>query len=207
MDQLTLFLGQVIVVLMMLAGMFLGDYISFLLFGGIVGRIKRLSYTLLFVVFLVVGSYLPALLGAGVIGFYGSVILQTCWGFSSVFASRLILFASGRLVSLLSGRRHRKKKRPAADMGHIVSCMQESGLSRQDIVSVLTASLDSSRRAVALQEKALRGRSITPAQMNPCRLAAAAHRVGMGPEDVTGMLAESFGFSPEKAATVWRRST
>jgi hypothetical protein len=207
MDQLTLFLGQVIVVLMMLAGIFLGDYAAHLLFGGIGGRIKRLAYTLLFVVFLVVGSYLPAFLGAGIIGFYGSVILQTCWGFSSVFASRSILFASGLLLSRLSWRRPRKKKQPAADMGYIVRRLQELGLSRQDIEAVLAASLDSRKSASALQKKAQEGGLLRSAQMNPCRLAAAAHRFGIDPEAVTELVMDTFSLTPEKAATVWRRST
>lgn len=198
-------MGQVMVVLMMLAGMFLGDYVSCLLFGAISGRGKRLAYTLLFVVFLVVGGYLPAFLGA--MDFYGAVILQTAWGFSSVFASRGILFAAGCLFSALRSLRSRKKKRPDADLGYVVRRLQAAGLCGADIETVLAAALDSRKSAAALQKKARRGGLIRRAQVNPCRLAAAAHQIGLPPSEVTELLSGSFGFSPEKAATVWQRST
>ncbi|MCK4491525.1 MAG: hypothetical protein KAU03_02800, partial [Candidatus Altiarchaeales archaeon] len=92
MDFLAVVVQQVLVLFLMLVGIMVGDVVASSMFGRIRGSIKQISYLLLFVIFLVMGNYVPAFLGIPHPSPTVSIVLFGFWGFLSVFVSRVIIY-------------------------------------------------------------------------------------------------------------------
>jgi hypothetical protein len=206
MDALSSFAVQVAVMLLMLAGMAAGDYFASLLFGGVRGRLRRLACTLLFVVFLAVGSRIPEFFGLEELGLYQTALFYGIWGLSSVFAGRFILRSAEFAAEHAPRPWQRRVRLPAADARVLFGSLREGGLSGREVRTVLAAASGCNRTASRMVRSAESGRLKGSVELNPCRLAAAVHRAGFSPKDAVGVLVASFGMSPEKAATVWERS-
>lgn len=206
MDALTTFAAQVAVMLLMLAGMVAGDYLSSFLFGGVSGLARRVAYTLLFVMLLALGSHIPASLGGEPFDVYQTALFYCGWGLMSVFAARAVLYSADFAAGRIPRPGGKKTPLPAADAPGLVSSLLDGGLSPAEAHSVLAAALGCKRTAFRLLSDAQSGRLRGFVGLNPCRLAAAVHRAGFGPKEAAGVLIASFGMSPEKAAVVWERS-
>ncbi len=101
MDYLEVFLSQVIVLLLMLLGMILGDVAATSIFGRVKTTLRQIIYLLLFVIFLVIGNYLPAMLRIPNPSLYTAVLLYGLWGFLAVFISRGILHLADFIMDVV----------------------------------------------------------------------------------------------------------
>lgn len=207
MDQITLFINQVIVLFLMLMGMFVGESVTSSLFGHIRGKLRRLLYLLFFVVFIVFGNYLPHLMRLPELGFMESILLFSVWGFLTVFFSRSLIAMLDSLRGLYRRLNRKKKQKIMVDAGLIIDCLQEKGFNRMDINSILSTLTHSEKKAASLQKKAEKGRLRKKIQVNPQGLTAAVHQRGLTAEEIVELLVRIFRITPEQAANTWRKST
>jgi hypothetical protein len=197
MDPMTVFLNQVVVLLLMLAGMFIGDSASNSVFGRVKGTLRQLLYLLLFVVFLVLGNYIPSLIGIQIQTILNSILFYGFWGFLSVFLSRLILFSLDRLIHYRRNLKTKKKPQRFVDVIRLVRHLRDRGLNAEEINLILSASTGSGRKAGKRGSK-----EKTP--VDPYRLSSAFQRNGFDVNETADILVKFLKLTPEKAVRIWR---
>ncbi|MBN2014084.1 MAG: hypothetical protein JW778_02790 [Candidatus Altiarchaeota archaeon] len=207
MDQLALFVDQVIILLLMLTGMLVGESATSSLFGYVRGKTKQLLYLLFFVVFIVFGNYLPSLMGLPNLSFLDSIILFSVWGFLSVFFSRTLIFLLDHSTSFLRGLNKGGKNKITVDAQNLIRHLRQKGLNWKEINSILSDLTGSSKKAESLQKKAENGRLNKKIPINPHELTVAVHGIGFTAEEITDLLVRAFSLTPEQAANIWREST
>lgn len=209
MDSLIFFVAQVGVTLIMLAGMVLGDYITHLLFGEIIGLWKKILYMLSFIVLLVSGNYVTEVVELVDLPLASYFIMPFLLGFFSVLLSRLFAEFVYYLTKFFRAlRRKEREHMPSVDVSSLIRALEARGVEEEDITFVLAFSLGSKKKAESIHKKIKhRKKSKLLFVINPCRVAAAAHRIGLSAEDVVDLFVSSYRMSPEKAAFIWHKST
>ncbi len=191
----------------MLTGMFIGDSVTSSVFGQLRSRLKQSLYLLIFVVIIVIGNQTLSFVGSHPDRFIESILFSSIWGFLCVFLSRFFIFLMEHTVNLCKRLRPRKQPRIKVDMTHLIAYLQEKELNTEDIIFILSASLNSHKDAKIILAKAekrvFKGKRI----INPHRLSAAAHKRGFSAVETTNLLMKFFNLTPENAATIWAKST
>ncbi len=201
------FLNQVVVLLLMLMGMFIGDSVAGSIFGRVKGSLRQFLYLLLFVIFLVSGNYIPYLLGIQPLGLLNSILLFSFWGFLSVFLSRFLLFLIDLLIHFVRKIRTKKQPQTIVDITRLIGYLQDRGTDAERIKFILSISLGSGKNAADVQKKAEKDNLKKKIPMDPYRLSLAFHKSGFNIDEISDILVNFLGITPENAVRIWRRST
>jgi hypothetical protein len=207
MDQLIPFANEVIVFFLMLMGMFIGDSLAVSIFGHVRGSLRQFLYILLFVILIVLGNYIPYLLGIHPLGLLNAILLFTFWGFLSVFVSRLLIFSIDLSTKTVKKLRTKKKPQTIVDVAKLIGYLQHKGMDSERIGFILSVSLGSGKRAEQVQRKAGKGKSGKKIPMDPYKLSMAFHEIGFNASEILYVLVKFFRITPEKAVRIWSRST
>ncbi|MEM4347631.1 MAG: hypothetical protein QW802_03490 [Candidatus Altiarchaeota archaeon] len=208
MNFLDIFISQLVVLGLMLIGMIIGDSIAISIFGKIKGVSKQLLYFFLFVVFLVIGNYIPSFLGIPNLSLFSAMVIFGFWGFSAVFFSRAILHLITFFVNLMKKALGKKSEGIEIDAIILVRYLSNKGVNSSYIGEILsdTTSL-SKKKADKILEKFNKGEKVKEKiKVNPHLLTSKLSKK-MDLDNILEMLVTIFKFSPERAVKIWREST
>ncbi len=139
MNEAILFFGkQVVLLIVMLFGMFLGELVTGFLFEKTLNFFERCLYSFIFIVFLVLGSWVPDFLAVSEMDFYAELLFFSFWGFVCVLMARLgipILSVPGFL-----SKKKRCLRRQIYDVHIVRANMEKSGLPPEIVAGVAAAS-------------------------------------------------------------------
>lgn len=206
MDFLAVVVQQVLVLFLMLVGIMVGDVVASSMFGRIRGSIKQISYLLLFVVFLVMGNYVPAFLGIPHPSPTVSIVLFGFWGFLSVFVSRVIIY----LTDVIRGQINKIMKHGGAE--HVVELREvidhlSPRLEMESIKKVLMQSTPYPKKIEKIfkkvEDKGME-RGEGEIQVYPTRLSRSLMGEGLGEDEILDVLIKILGIQPEKAVRIVR---
>jgi hypothetical protein len=201
-------MSQVVVLGLMLIGMIIGDSIANSMFGGVKGIIRQLLYLLFFVVFLVLGNYLPGLLDIPALSLFPAIIIFGFWGFSAVFFSRFILYLMDFIISLVKKIGMKKLGEVRIDAGALITYLNNKGINPVEIKKILANASGSKRKADKIIRNFNKGEKVKEdIEIDPYVLTSNLLRKGMKIDDILEILVKIVGFSPEKAVSIWRKST
>lgn len=190
----------------MLVGIMVGDVVASSMFGRIRGTIRQISYLLLFVIFLVVGNYVPAFLGIPHPSPTVSIVLFGFWGFLSVFVSRVIIY----LTDVIRGQINKIAKRRRAE--HVVELREvidhlSPKLEMKSIKKVLMQSTPYPKK-IEKTFKKLEDRGMEKMegeiQVYPIRLSRSLMGEGLCEDEILDVLVKILGIQPEKAVGIVR---
>lgn len=206
MNFLDIFISQVVVLGLMLIGMIIGDSIATSMFGRVKGMIKQLLYFFLFVVFLVIGNYIPSFLGIPNLSLFSAIVIFGFWGFSAVFFSRAILYSMDFVISLTKKLLEKKSEGIEIDVMTLVRYLSNKGVSTMDISEILTyASLSKKKVNKILENFSKRKRVDEKIKVDPHLLVSKLSKK-MDLDNISEILIKVFKISPEKAVWIWRKS-